>query len=95
LPIWEYQCTKCDAVVEHFVKDTKSFIAPLHFTETCEAEYMIRIVSKSSFKLKGSGWYKDGYTKPLSNDERRDELNSLKSSLHDTKEAFKAESQNK
>lgn len=59
MPMYEFECSKCKHVTER--------ILPIdHFPiEKCEICWQPaqQIVSKSTFKLNGSGWYKDGYTK--------------------------------
>jgi putative FmdB family regulatory protein len=58
MPIYEYKCKKCNKVVEiikNINSDTKENCI------VCGKE-MTKLISLSSFHLKGSGWYKDGYT---------------------------------
>ena len=64
LPLYEFRCLKCNEIFELFIKNRKDFVMPFHFSDTCDEEQTERIVSHSSFQLKGSCWYKDGYTKP-------------------------------
>ncbi len=59
MPIYEYCCKKCNDVFEEWVS--------LHSTDTalcpaCGAEAK-RIISNTSFVLKGSGWYVTDYAK--------------------------------
>ena len=58
MPIYEYRCDSCDTVVEilHGMKDD----AP-RSCETCGAS-LERLISRSSFALKGDGWYADLYS---------------------------------
>lgn len=66
MPLYEYKCPECGDVVEHLQgyddpapncekgcenKDTKKPIKTK------------RLISQTSFQLKGGGWYKDGYQK--------------------------------
>ena len=60
MPIFEFQCTECDAISEEIV----SFkIADKLLTIICPFCNGIsnRMISLSSFHLKGGGWFKDGY----------------------------------
>ena len=89
MPIYEFRCMKCNKIEEFFVK-SKENIEPLHFSDTCEAITMIRIVSKTSFKLEGAGWASDGYQKKSKT--VQSSINELKSNLSETKEALKKSS---
>jgi putative FmdB family regulatory protein len=67
VPIYEYACKKCGKVVEVFQKASDP--GP----RTCEkcGGRLGRVISHTSFQLKGGGWYKDLYssTKPESGGE--------------------------
>lgn len=54
----DFQCQQCQIVIERIVKDTKEVIR----CEVCDVK-MVRLISKSSFVLKGKGWGDDGYQK--------------------------------
>ena len=57
MPIYEYQCCSCDSVFEEWQAgfEEKEAICP-----ECGSESK-RLISHSSFHLKGGGWYADGY----------------------------------
>jgi len=57
VPIYEYACKKCGKVVEVFQK------ASAPGPKTCEkcGGRLGRVISHTSFQLKGGGWYKDLY----------------------------------
>ena len=58
MPIYEYRCDECGAVVEKI----QSFSAPPPDScDACGGGPMQKLISQSSFVLKGGGWYKDGY----------------------------------
>lgn len=58
MPIYEYACEKCG----HQLEARQGFSdAPLTKCPSCGAESLARILSQSSFALKGAGWYADGY----------------------------------
>lgn len=58
MPIYEYRCQKCLHEFERLQK-----ISDKPTTECPECGGPVdRLVSHTSFTLKGGGWYKDGYT---------------------------------
>lgn len=63
MPIYEYECSSCEILIEvnwSLAEYDENKDKPLP-CEGCQKE-MKRIVSQSSFQLKGSGWSNDGYT---------------------------------
>jgi putative FmdB family regulatory protein len=68
MPIYEYECTRCGKVEEAFQRFSDK---PLAKCRHCSGK-LHKLVSQSSFHLKGSGWYvtdyanksKDTSTKP-------------------------------
>ena len=67
MPIYEYQCPKCQRVFEEWVKASEA-----HGQEPCPhcGTPSSRIISQTSFVLKGGGWYVSdyGYRKGISED---------------------------
>ena len=67
MPIYEYQCPKCQRVFEEWVKASDA-----HGQEPCPdcGTPSPRIISQTSFVLKGGGWYVSdyGYRKGISED---------------------------
>jgi len=59
VPIYEYQCTKCGEVFEAFQKITDE---PSSKCKFCQAK-VEKLISQSSFQLKGSGWYLTDYAR--------------------------------
>jgi putative FmdB family regulatory protein len=59
MPIYEYECPKCGV----FEVTQKIKEGPLRRCPTCKAK-VERIISATSFVLKGSGWYATDYAKP-------------------------------
>ncbi len=57
MPIYEYECDKCGHHVEAFQKITDP---PLVECEQCHSE-MKKLISQSTFHLKGTGWYVTDY----------------------------------
>ena len=58
MPIYEYKCKKCEAVFEVLLKSTEPEPGKC---EECGSRRIGRVMSQTSFVLKGSGWYKTDY----------------------------------
>ena len=57
MPVYEYECKTCDRVFE---VQQKMADQPLTNCPECQAPVK-KLVSMSSFQLRGGGWYADGY----------------------------------
>ncbi len=57
MPIYEYECESCGEVIESWQKFSD---APLETCEKCGGR-LHKLISRSSFHLKGSGWYVTDY----------------------------------
>ncbi|MFH2058429.1 MAG: zinc ribbon domain-containing protein [Pseudomonadota bacterium] len=57
MPVYEYQCSECKKIVEAFQKISE---APLETCSHCKGN-LKKMISQSSFHLKGSGWYVTDY----------------------------------
>jgi putative FmdB family regulatory protein len=71
MPIYEHQCQKCKKIIEAVQKVSD---APLKICE-CGGK-LKRLISNSSFILKGSGWYATDYK---NKDRKGDPKNAKKS----------------
>lgn len=59
MPMYEYRCEKCESVIETMQKFSD---APLADCEKCGGlGTLSKLISKSSFALKGTGWYTTDY----------------------------------
>ncbi len=58
MPVYEYECPACEKVFE---VQQRMADAPLTQCPDCEGPVK-KIMSRSSFQLKGGGWYADGYS---------------------------------
>jgi putative FmdB family regulatory protein len=58
MPVYEYECTSCG---EHTEAMQKFSDPPLSECPECGGE-LRKLISSTSFVLKGSGWYADGYS---------------------------------
>ena len=58
MPVYEYKCSSCDEHLEVMQKisDPRLTICP-----ECGGE-LTKLISNTSFVLKGGGWYADGYS---------------------------------
>jgi putative FmdB family regulatory protein len=61
MPIYEYACGKCrhEFEVEQRITDD-----PVRSCPECRSRKVKRLISQTSFVLKGSGWYSDLYSSP-------------------------------
>ena len=59
MPIYEYKCSKCGKVFEIIQKISDE---PLSRCKFCKGK-VERLISNSSFQLKGSGWYLTDYAR--------------------------------
>jgi putative FmdB family regulatory protein len=58
VPIYEYQCPDCGYQFEQLQKISDE---PIRVCPNCEQTHVRKLVSQTSFVLKGGGWYKDHY----------------------------------
>ena len=59
MPIYEYRCRKCGSITEVIQKFSDR---PLRKCRSCTGR-LDKMVSRTSFMLKGGGWYAEGYNK--------------------------------
>ena len=89
MPIYEYKCPKC-GVVEVTQRITE---APLKKCPNCKSK-VERMISRSSFVLKGTGWYATDYANKGKNNasESSEKASSSNGSSSETKGESKSES---
>ena len=85
MPIYEYKCTECQHRLEKLQKMSDD---PLKDCPECQQSALTKLVSASSFKLKGNGWYETDFK----NKKKSEPSSSGKSKRKDSKPAVKAES---
>ena len=78
MPIYEYACERCDSEFEVEQRITED---PLKRCPSCRSVKVKRLISQTSFVLKGSGWYSDLYSS------RKDEKPSAKEEADRGKQA--------
>ena len=61
MPIYEYGCDRCG---HEFEAEQRITEAPLKSCPDCRSRKVRRLISRTSFVLKGSGWYSDLYASP-------------------------------
>ncbi len=60
MPIYEYVCSSCGQELEAWQKISEK---PKKVCPNCHAHKLERLISNTSFQLKGSGWYVTDYAK--------------------------------
>ena len=60
MPIYEYACQSCGAEIEIWQKISEK---PKKVCPECGAHKLERLISHTSFQLKGSGWYVTDYAR--------------------------------
>ena len=58
MPIYEYQCPDCGYRFEQLQRISDE---PIRVCPNCNEQQLRKLVSQTSFVLKGGGWYKDHY----------------------------------
>ena len=64
MPIYEYACAACGHQFEEWQKITDK---PVRACTKCKPNKVERLISQTSFHLKGGGWYSDLYAGPKPN----------------------------
>ncbi len=57
MPIYEFRCRKCEKRFEELVQTQDEVVT----CPQCHSGEILRLVSLTSFALKGDGWFKDHY----------------------------------
>ncbi len=61
MPMYEYQCQKCDTVME-VMQTLKEDKLTTHQCTKCNSEQSVKkIITSMNFQLLGRGWEADGY----------------------------------
>ena len=72
MPLYEYQCTTCGKIEEAIQKFSD---APLTTCKHCSGK-LTKLISQSSFHLKGTGWYVTDYSKKSPSEHGKDASSS-------------------
>jgi putative FmdB family regulatory protein len=65
MPIYEYQCEKCQ---HEFEREQRITADPIKTCPNCKARRVKKLISQTSFVLKGGGWYNDLYSSSKKDD---------------------------
>jgi putative FmdB family regulatory protein len=82
MPIYEYECTKCGKIEEIIQKFSDK---PLTKCQSCAGK-LHKLVSQSTFHLKGTGWYVTDYANKSGNSDKPSKKNQ-KNKTTDTQSA--------
>ncbi len=89
MPLYEYKCHSCGKTIEVIQKFSDE---PLHTHEGCGGE-LEKLISRSAFQLKGSGWYATDYAKSNGGGNAKSEDSKANEQKNDQKsDSAKAES---
>jgi len=89
MPIYEYACEKCESEFEVEQRITDD---PIKSCPRCKSRKIKRLISRTSFVLKGGGWYSDLYSSSGSKDGKADSSDAkVKSATADSKAPAKSE----
>lgn len=69
MPIYEYRCDRCE---HEFEREQRITADPVKTCPECKARRVKRLISQTSFVLKGSGWYSDLYSSKSGKDSGTD-----------------------
>ncbi|NLI81856.1 MAG: zinc ribbon domain-containing protein [Deltaproteobacteria bacterium] len=83
MPIYEYKCNKCGKTIEAWQKFSD---APLTQCKCCDGE-LHKLISMSTFHLKGSGWYTTDYAGKNQSTSSSSSSDASKSEKSDKKDA--------
>jgi putative FmdB family regulatory protein len=81
MPIYDYACEKCE---REFEVEQRITDEPLKTCPKCKSRKVKRLISQTSFVLKGGGWYSDLYSS--SKGEKADKKDGDKPSTSDSGE---------
>jgi putative FmdB family regulatory protein len=61
MPIYEYRCQNCQHEMEVMQKMSDE---ALIYCDACGKDTLTKLISRSSFQLKGTGWYQTDFKNP-------------------------------
>lgn len=73
MPIYEYLCAKCD---HEFEREQRITDDPVKTCPQCRSRRVKKLISQTSFVLKGSGWYADGYGNKKKDSKKSDDASA-------------------
>lgn len=81
MPVYEYECTKCGQLTEVWQKFSDP---PIKRCESCNGKVR-KLISQSTFHLKGSGWYVTDYASKRDGYKEKSEKTEKDASTKETK----------
>lgn len=64
MPIYEFKCNSCLNTFEELLSVSRTRESDINvFCPVCYSLDVTKLISRSSFHLKGTGWAKDNYSK--------------------------------
>ena len=73
MPIYEYACEKCG---HEFEREQRITDDPVKTCPECRSRKVKKLISQTSFVLKGGGWYSDLYSSTGGKDDKADDAKS-------------------
>ncbi len=70
MPVYEYQCSACN---HEFEREQRISEDPIKKCPKCGKQKVKRLISRTSFVLKGGGWYGDLYGSVKPSAEKKDD----------------------
>jgi putative FmdB family regulatory protein len=95
MPTYEYACEKCR---HEFEAEQRITDDPVKTCPKCRSRKVKRLISQTSFVLKGGGWYSDLYASPGGADKKpdaKDKSPESKETSSDTKDKGSTDSTSK
>ena len=92
MPIYEYMCEKCG---HEFEREQRITADPIKTCPECKARKVKKLISQTSFVLKGGGWYNDRYSSTKKGGDSSEGSESKSDSGSDSKSDSKSKSKSK
>ncbi|MBM4382797.1 MAG: zinc ribbon domain-containing protein [Deltaproteobacteria bacterium] len=90
MPVYEYQCTACQ---HEFEREQRISEAAIKKCPKCGKAKAKRLISRTSFVLKGGGWYGDLYASQKPSSESKDKTETAPAAKSDSAAAGEAKSE--
>jgi putative FmdB family regulatory protein len=82
MPVYEYRCDKCE---HEFEREQRITDDPVKTCPECRSRRVKKLISQTSFVLKGGGWYNDLYSSSKKDDKSESKGDSSEGSAESTK----------
>ena len=92
MPIYEYQCEKCE---HEFQREQRITADPVKTCPECKARRVKKLISRTSFVLKGGGWYNDLYSSSKKADDKAGDSKTASNSDDKSSKKTKKDSSSK